>query len=205
MNRLLALRWGVPLAWALGAAPLAWLWFAALADRLGANPAEALIRQQGLWALRWLCLALAITPLRIALGWPALARYRRVAGLLCFGYATAHFLSYAWFELEWSASALATDVRKRPFILVGTLALLLLAPLAATSTAAAMRRLGPMRWQRLHRLVFAAAPLALLHFSWMRDGKRLYGEVWFYGGLLAALLGWRLWHRWRKARRGATS
>ena len=91
------------------------------------------------------------------------------------------------------------DIPKRPFVLVGTLALLLLLPLAATSWNGAIRRLGAARWQALHRLVYAVAVLAVLHFAWMRSGKRLYGEVWVYGLLLAALLAWRLQRRWRAA------
>ena len=185
---------------ALGGLPLAWLLHGALNDGLGANPAEALIRATGDWTLRGLCLTLAITPLRVQLGWPELLRFRRLLGLLTFGYALLHLLAYAWLDMGLVPEDIVRDIPKRPFVLVGTLALLLLLPLAATSWNGAIRRLGAARWQALHRLVYAVAVLAVLHFAWMRSGKRLYGEVWVYGLLLAALLGWRAQRRWRAAR-----
>ena len=185
---------------ALGGLPLAWLLHGALNDGLGANPAEALIRATGDWTLRGLCLTLAITPLRVQLGWPELLRFRRLLGLLTFGYALLHLLAYAWLDMGLVPEDIVRDIPKRPFVLVGTLALLLLLPLAVTSWNGAIRRLGAARWQALHRLVYAVAVLAVLHFAWMRSGKRLYGEVWVYGLLLAALLAWRAQRRWRAAR-----
>ena len=187
---------------ALGGLPLAWLLHGAFSDGLGANPAEALIRATGDWTLRGLCLTLAITPLRVQLGWPELLRFRRLLGLLTFGYALLHLLAYAWLDMGLVPEDIVRDIPKRPFVLVGTLALLLLLPLAVTSWNGAIRRLGAARWQALHRLVYAVAVLAVLHFAWMRSGKRLYGEVWVYGLLLAALLAWRAQRRWR-ADRGA--
>ena len=187
---------------ALGGLPLAWLLHGALNDGLGANPAEALIRATGDWTLRGLCLTLAITPLRVQLGWPELLRFRRLLGLLTFGYALLHLLAYAWLDMGLVPEDIVRDIPKRPFVLVGTLALLLLLPLAVTSWNGAIRRLGAARWQALHRLVYAVAVLAVLHFAWMRSGKRLYGEVWVYGLLMAALLAWRAQRRWR-ADRGA--
>ena len=186
---------------ALGLLPLAWLLHGAMSDGLGANPAEALIRATGDWTLRGLCLTLAITPLRVQLGWPELLRFRRLLGLLTFSYALLHLLAYAWLDMGLVPEDIVRDIPKRPFVLVGTLALLLLLPLAVTSWNGAIRRLGAARWQALHRLVYAVAVLAVLHFAWMRSGKRLYGEVWVYGLLLAALLAWRLQRRWRAARR----
>ena len=171
-----------------------------MADQLGANPAETLIRATGDWTLRGLCLTLAITPLRVQLGWPELLRFRRLLGLLTFSYALLHLLAYAWLDMGLVPEDIVRDIPKRPFVLVGTLALLLLLPLAATSWNGAIRRLGAARWQALHRLVYAVAVLAVLHFAWMRSGKRLYGEVWVYGLLLAALLAWRAQRRWRAAR-----
>ncbi|MFN4005828.1 MAG: sulfite oxidase heme-binding subunit YedZ [Hylemonella sp.] len=188
-----AARW---LAALLGLLPALWLLVAAAADRLGANPAEALIRGSGDWALRLLCLALAVTPLRVTLGLPALARWRRMAGLYAYGYALLHLLTYLWLDQGWDWGATLADVAKRPFILAGMVAVLLLTPLAATSWAGAMRRLGAARWQRLHRLVYAVAVLAVLHFYWMRAGKRDFADVWLYGSLIALLLLWRLWRRW---------
>lgn len=178
--------------------PLAWLVYAAAADRLGANPAEALIRATGDWTLRLLCLALAVTPLRQWTGWHALARLRRMLGLYTFFYATLHFLAYAWLDMGLAIGDIVRDIPKRPFILVGTCALLLLVPLAATSFDRAVRTLGAARWRALHRAVYAVAGLALLHFFWMRAGKNDFAEVAVYAAILGGLLGWRLWKRARR-------
>lgn len=171
----------------------------ALADRLGANPAETLIRATGDWTLRFLLLTLAVTPLRQLTGWHALARLRRMLGLYAFFYGAVHFLAFAWLDMGLELDAILKDIGKRPFILVGTTALLLMLPLAATSFNGAVRRLGARRWQLLHRLVYVIAPLGILHFFWMRSGKRLYGEVALYAAILAVLLGWRLLRHRRAA------
>ncbi len=168
--------------------PAAWLFYLAATDGLGANPAEALIRALGDWALRFLCVALAITPLRQWLHWPQLAAYRRMSGLYAFFYASLHWLAYVVFDMGLDVAAIVADLPKRPFILVGTLAWLLLLALAITSIPALMRRLGGRRWQRLHKAVYAVAVLAVLHFWWMRAGKNHFGEVWLYGSILAGLL-----------------
>ena len=168
--------------------PGAWLVWAAASNGLGANPAEALIRATGDWTLRLLCLALAVTPLRLWLAWPALARFRRMLGLYCFFYALWHLLCYSWLDLGWDWAELAVDVGKRPFILVGLLAFALLLLLALSSPARVMRWLGGRCWQRLHRAVYLVAPLAVLHFWWLRQSKNNLTEVWFYAALLAALL-----------------
>ena len=182
---------------AIGLLPLAWLVWRTATDQLGANPAETLIRATGDWALRGLCITLAVTPLRLLLGWPELLRFRRLLGLLTFGYASLHLLGYAWFDMGLVWDDIVHDVPKRPFVLVGTLAFALLLPLAATSWNGAIRRLGARRWQALHRSVYAVAVLAILHFWWMRSGKRNFTEVWVYGLVLAGLLGWRIWRRQR--------
>lgn len=182
------------------AGPALWLWGLALADRLGANPAEALIRGLGEWSLRLLCLTLAVTPLRRLTGWSALAGWRRGLGLWTFAYALLHLVAYAWLDQGWDIRAVGVDVAERPFILVGMLAVALLLPLAATSFNAAIRWLGAARWRRLHRAVYAVAGLAILHFFWMRSGKQLYGEVIVYAAILAVLLGWRAWDALSRAR-----
>ena len=187
-----------PVVFGLALLPLAWLVFAAATDALGANPAEALIRALGDWTLRMLCLVLAVTPLRVLTATPALARFRRMLGLFVFFYAGLHLLSYAWFDMGLDGPEIVRDVIKRPFILVGMLAGLLLTLLAATSFNRAIRWLGGARWRVLHRAVYAVAGLAILHFYWMRAGKNNFAEVWLYGAILAALLGWRLWHRMRQ-------
>lgn len=180
--------------------PAGWLTYAAFADQLGANPAEALIRATGDWTLRALCLVLAITPLRVQLGWPALARLRRMTGLYVYFYALLHLMCYAWFDMGLEWPDIAHDIAKRPFILVGFTAFVLLTPLALTSWNRAIRWMGASRWQGLHRLVYVIAPLALLHFFWMRAGKHRFGEVAIYAGIVALLLGWRLARRWRQRR-----
>jgi methionine sulfoxide reductase heme-binding subunit len=181
--------------------PLAWLVYGAVANRLGANPAEALIRSTGDWTLRFLCLVLAVTPLRQWTKQPALARFRRMLGLFVFFYAVLHFLAYAWLDMGLDLATIVRDIPKRPFALVGFLALLLLVPLAATSFNRAIKALGAPRWQALHRLVYAIALLALLHFFWMRAGKNDFAEVAVYAAVIGVLLGWRVWRlRLRPAR-----
>lgn len=198
VQKMLLHRAAKPLLFALSLVPLAWLVYAAVTDQLGANPAEALIRDLGDWTLRFLCLVLAVTPLRIATGTPALARFRRMLGLWVFSYGALHLLAYAWFDMGLDVGEIVRDIAKRPFILVGTLALLLLAVLAATSPHRAIRWLGAARWRALHRSVYAVAVLGILHFFWMRAGKNDFAEVLWYGTLLAGLLGWRIRHGWRQ-------
>ena len=203
MNRLLLHRAAKPVLFVLALLPLAWLVLAAATNQLGANPAEALIRSLGDWTLRMLCLVLAVTPLRVVTGTPALARFRRMLGLFVFFYALMHLLSYTWFDMGFEGTEIARDIAKRPFILVGMLSFTLLVLLAATSFDRAIRWLGGKRWRALHRAVYAIAGLAVLHFYWMRAGKNDFAEVAFYGAILAALLGWRVWHALR--RRGAVA
>jgi sulfoxide reductase heme-binding subunit YedZ len=184
-----------PLALVLCLAPLAWLLFGALTDRLGANPAEALIRSTGDWTLRFLCLTLAVTPVRMLTRTPQLARFRRMLGLLTFFHACLHLLAYGWLDMGLVPADIGRDILKRPFILVGFGAWLLLLPLAATSFNRAIRALGARQWQALHRLVYLVAGLALLHFFWMRAGKNDFAEVGVYAAIIAVLLGWRLARR----------
>jgi sulfoxide reductase heme-binding subunit YedZ len=184
-----------PTVFTLWLLPFAWLVWAAVADRLGANPAEALIRSLGDWTLRALLLVLLVTPLRVTFKLPALARLRRMLGVFVFFYATLHWLAYVWFDMGFVWADVVADIPKRPFILVGSLAWLLLLALAATSFNRAIRMLGAPRWQALHRAVYAIAVLALLHFFWMRAGKNNFQEVAVYAALFALVLGWRLWRR----------
>jgi methionine sulfoxide reductase heme-binding subunit len=188
-----------PVLFAAALLPFAWLLYGALADALGANPAEKLLRATGDWTLRFICLTLAITPLRHWTGQPALARFRRMAGLFAFFYACVHFLCYAWLDMGFDVAAIVRDIPKRPFILVGTLALVLLVPLAATSFNRAIKALGAVRWRLLHRLVYATVLLGLLHFFWMRAAKNNFAEVAVYATIVAILLGWRI-NEWRQRR-----
>lgn len=188
-----------PLVFIAGLGPLAWLVWGAVANTLGANPAEALIRATGDWTLRFLCLTLAITPLRHWFNQPALVRLRRMLGLFTFFYGVLHFLCYAWLDMGFVPADIVTDIAKRPFILVGTSALLLMAPLAATSFNRAIKALGGKRWQALHKAIYGVVLLALLHFFWMRAGKNNFGEWSIYAGIVAVLLGDRLLRARRKA------
>jgi methionine sulfoxide reductase heme-binding subunit len=181
-----------PLVFVVGVLPFAWLVYAAIYDQLGANPAEALIRSTGDWTLRFLCLVLAVTPVRVVAGLPALARFRRMVGLFVYFYALVHFLSYGWLDMGFDVADIVRDIAKRPFILVGSAAVLLLTPLALTSFNRAIRTLGARRWQKLHRLVYGIAALGLLHFFWMRAGKNDFAEVAVYTLVIGALLAWRL-------------
>ena len=178
--------------------PFCWLFYGALTDRLGANPAEYLSRATGDWTLRLLCVVLAVPLLRQLTNTPQLMRFSRMFGLFAYFYALLHFVSYAWFDKGFEFGEVLTDIVKRPFILVGFLALLLLTPLAATSFNRAIRGLGVVRWKALHRIVYLVALLALLHFFWMRAGKNNFAEVFVYAAIVGALFGWRIWEIVRK-------
>jgi methionine sulfoxide reductase heme-binding subunit len=180
--------------------PFAWLMYGAVSDNLGANPAEYLIRSLGDWTLRFLCITLAVTPLRVIAAMPALARFRRMLGLFVYFYVVLHFLSYSWFDMGFDLAEIAKDIAKRPFILVGFAGFLLLTPLAATSFNRAVKALGAKRWQALHKLVYVIAGLGILHFFWMRSGKNDFAEVAVYAAILAVLLGWRVVQFWKKKR-----
>lgn len=198
LNRWLLAPSAKPLFFVAGLLPLFWLILATAMNWLGANPAEALERSTGDWTLRMLCLALAVTPFRTVLRLPALARFRRMIGLFVYFYALLHFAAYAWFDMGLDLTEIAKDIAKRPFVLVGFAAVVLLTPLALTSFNRAMRALGGRRWQMLHRLVYVVAGLALLHFFWMRAGKNNFAEVFVYGAVLGVLLGWRVVQNIRK-------
>ena len=189
--------WAKPLLMLLLALPAVWLVYAAFNDLLGANPTEALTRQTGDWTLRGLCLVLAITPLREITGTPALLRFRRSLGVTTFVYACLHMLCYAWFDQGFALNEIWQDILKRPFIWMGFGGLVCMLPLALTSFNAAIRFLGVRRWQILHRLVYAVAVLAVLHFFWMRAGKNDFVEVGVYAAVLGTLLAWRIWNRWK--------
>lgn len=181
-----------PVLGLLALLPFAWLVYATANNLLGANPAEALVRGTGDWAIRALCLVLTVTPLRVMTGWSALARFRRMLGLLVYFYVVLHLLSYSWFDMSFDLQDIARDIPKRPFILVGFSAFVLLSFMAATSFNRAIKALGVRRWQALHRSVYAVAGLAILHFFWMRAAKNNFGEVALYAAILGVLLGWRV-------------
>ena len=199
MDAVLRHPWAKPLVFIGCLLPCAWLFWGAVSNQLGANPAEAIIRSTGDWTLRMLCGALAVTPLRVTLHLPTIARYRRMLGLFVYFYAILHLLAYSWLDHGFEVAEIARDIAKRPFILVGFAAVVLLTPLALTSFQRAIRWMGGKRWQLLHRLVYGVALLALLHFFWMRAGKNNFAEVAVYASILGVLLGWRLVRRVRQA------
>ena len=192
-----------PVLWLLCSLPFVWLVWGAANDALGANPAEYVIRATGDWTLRLLCVTLAVTPLRVMLGVPELAKLRRMFGLFTYFYVVLHLLCYSWLDMGFEWPEIALDIAKRPFILVGFSAFVLLTPLALTSFNRAIRWLGAKRWQWLHRLVYGVAMLAVLHFFWMRAGKNNFAEVFVYALVLFVLLAWRVVHSsmWRQLSR----
>ena len=183
-----------PLLFVLCLLPISWLIYRVATNGAGANPQEYLIRATGDWTLRFICIVLAVTPLRTITNTPQLARFRRVLGLFVYFYVVVHLLSYSWFDMGFDVADIAKDIAKRPFILVGFSAFVLLTPLAATSFNKAIKTLGPKRWQTLHKLVYVVAGLGLLHFFWMRAGKNNFAEVSVYAVIIALLLGWRVAH-----------
>jgi sulfoxide reductase heme-binding subunit YedZ len=194
MNKLLLHPAAKPLVFLLCLLPFAWLVYGVVANQLGANPQEFLIRATGDWTLRFLCIVLAVTPLRVMAKLNALARFRRMLGLYAYFYVVLHLLCYSLFDKGFDWGEIASDIVKRPFILVGFSAFVLLTPLAATSFNRAIKAMGAKRWQMLHKLVYLIAGLGLLHFFWMRAGKNDFAEVFVYAGIIAVLLGWRVWH-----------
>jgi len=187
---------------AIALLPLARLVWLGAGGGLGANPVEFVIRSLGTWTLVALLVTLSVTPLRLATGWAWLLRLRRMLGLFTFFYALLHLGAWLWFDHLFDAATILRDLLKRPYITVGFAALLLLLPLAVTSTNAWVQRLGGRNWQRLHRLVYVIAPLAVLHFWWQKAAKNDVGEPFVYALIVAALLGVRMF-RWALGRYGS--
>lgn len=194
-----------PMVFALCLGPLAWIAWAAFAGGfgptgpLGANPIEYINRYLGDWAIRFLLLALAITPIRGITGWAAIVRFRRMIGLYSFFYVCLHLSSYIGLDQFFDWREIWNDIVKRNYITVGMVNFVLLASLAATSTNAMIKRLGAKRWKRLHTLVYAAAILACFHFYMMRKGVQL--EPIVYAGIGAVLLGYRVVKHFQKKAR----
>ena len=172
--------------------PIIWLIYRVATNGAGANPQEYLIRATGDWTLRFICIVLLVTPLKVITNTPGLLRFRRMLGLFVYFYVVVHLLSYSWFDMGFDVADIAKDIAKRPFILVGFLGFVLLTPLAATSFNAAIKAMGAKRWQMLHKLVYVISGLGLLHFFWMRAGKNNFAEVFIYAAIIAVLLGWRV-------------
>ena len=190
--------------WAVCLAPLAQLLHRFRTDDLGANPIDFVTDSLGIWALRLLLASLALTPLRIVFGlsWPV--TLRRLLGLFAFAYAVLHLATWVVLDHFFDWPVMLADVVKRPYITVGMAAATLLVPLATTSTAGMIKRLGGRAWRRLHRLVYAAALLAVLHFIWLAKVGRI--EPYVYAAILGVLLGVRAVdaaRRWRRRRAAA--
>jgi methionine sulfoxide reductase heme-binding subunit len=188
-------RLAKPVVFAAALWPFARLAFAVLYDplSLGANPAETILHVTGDWCLQFLLITLAVTPVRRFTGWNAAIRFRRMLGLFAFFYGTVHLTAYVAFDQYFDLEAIVKDIVKRPFITVGFSALVLMLPLAVTSTKGWIRRLGAERWNRLHKLVYAVALLGVLHYWWLVKRDITWPLV--YAAVLAVLLGWRLWRR----------
>ncbi len=196
------LLWAKWMVFGVSLLPLLRLIVLGLQDGLTANPIEFITRATGDWTLYFLCLTLAVTPLRRVTGLNALIRFRRMLGLFTFFYASLHFLTFIWFDHFFDLADMMRDVLKRPFIAMGFSAFVLLVPLALTSNDFMLRKLG-RRWSVLHRLIYLIAILALLHFWWMRAGKNNFTEPLVIAAVIAVLLALRLiWLRRDTLRRG---
>lgn len=182
-------RYLKPAVFLLCLAPFAWLLKGALTGGLGPDPAEVIMASTGEWAARMLILTLLVTPLRQWTRWSMLMRFRRMLGLFVFFYASVHLLAFGHFYAGWLLSLLLEELSERPYIAVGSLAWLMLLPLALTSTGAMQRRLG-RHWRSLHRLVYPVAALVSLHILWQVRSDS--GEAIVYTAVFAALLGWRM-------------
>lgn len=186
-----------PLVFVAALAPFAWLVTRALTDRLSANPIEDITLTTGIWALRFLVLTLAVTPLRRVTGWNRLVQYRRMLGLFAFFYAVLHVLTWVVLDLFFAWDLILADIARRPFITAGMVALLAMLPLAVTSTKGWIRRLG-RRWQTLHRLVYLSAVAAAIHYLW--KVKVMWGSPVYYAAIIAGLLAFRLVWAFRQRR-----
>jgi methionine sulfoxide reductase heme-binding subunit len=202
LNKILSSKWAKVLVFIAALVPLALVANRAYHQDLTANPVEFLQHFTGDWTLRFLILTLAVTPLRKLLNLPDLIRFRRMLGLFAFFYLCLHFVTYIWFDQGFDLAGMWHDVQKRRFITVGFLGLLLLIPLAVTSTKGWIRRLGGKRWQRLHRLVYFAAVCGVIHYYWLV--KSDVRKPVFYGVLVAILLLWRLGSWFQKRNRSVT-
>jgi methionine sulfoxide reductase heme-binding subunit len=188
------------IVFAICLAPFLWLAFRAWSGRLSVNPIEDITLTTGIWALRFLVISLAVTPVRRLTGWNRLVQYRRMLGLFAFFYATLHVATYVVLDLFFAWNLIFADILKRPFITAGMVAFVTMVPLALTSTRGWIRRLG-RRWQLLHRLVYLSAIAAAVHYLW--KVKVVIGSPVYYAAIVAALLLFRVAWTMRASRRSA--
>ncbi len=186
-----------PLTFVLALLPAGYLVYRTYTNDLGVNPAETLQLETGGWALKFLLITLAITPLRRLTGWNRVIQYRRMVGLFAFFYASMHFLTYIVLDKYFAFGEMIADVAKRPFITAGFVAFTAMVPLAVTSTKGWIRRLG-RRWQSLHRLIYLSGVAAAVHFVW--KVKVAVGEPVYYAIVMALLLGFRVFWQLRSAK-----
>ena len=184
-----------PAVFVVALTPFLWLVFRGLTGRLSVNPIEDITLTTGIWALRWLLVTLAITPVRRLTGWQRIIQYRRMFGLFAFFYAMLHLLTYVVLDQGLAFEFILPDIVKRPYITAGMTAFTLMVPLAVTSTKGWIRRLG-RKWQLLHRLVYISAAAACLHFLW--KVKVAIGEPVYYAAILGSLLAFRVLWRFRR-------
>lgn len=197
MKSLLTSRWTRVAVFLLCLVPLAQMGVRAVQGDLGANPIEFITHATGDWTLRFLAIGLAITPLRRLLSLPDLIRFRRMLGLYAFFYGCLHLLTYLWLDQFFDVASISKDIMKRPFITMGFLSFVVMVPLAITSTAGAIRRMGGQRWQRLHRLVYLSAVAGVIHYWWLvKSDIRLPA---LYGGIVAVLLLYRAVRAWQQS------
>ncbi len=184
-----------PLVFAASLGPLAHLAHGAAFGSLGPNPIEAVTHGTGDWTLRFLLLTLALTPLRVLTGWGGFARFKRMLGLFAFFYAALHLLTYLWLDKFFAWPEIARDIVKRPFITAGMVGFAILLPLAVTSTAGMIRRLGGRAWKRLHRLAYLAALAGVVHYWWLVKADVSRPRI--YAIVFAVVLAARLYVAWR--------
>lgn len=185
-----------PLIFLVALVPLAFVVVKVIQNDLGPDPAQELAKLTGIWALRFLILALALTPLRLMTNQAEFVRNRRMLGLFAWFYATVHFMVWMTFLLEFQWGRIAAEIIERPFITVGFCSYVILLALAVTSPKFMVRKLG-RNWKRLHKLVYVAAILAVIHLLWIL--RTDVGEAVLYGGLVAILLGYRAFHKYRRS------
>jgi methionine sulfoxide reductase heme-binding subunit len=190
MHALLNSKWSKPAVFLLCLVPLGLLGWRGLHGDLTANPIEFITHATGDWTLRFLIITLCVSPLRKILGLPELIRFRRMLGLFAFSYACLHFTTYIWLDKFFDLSEVWKDIAKRKYITVGFTAFVLLIPLALTSTAGMIRRLGGKRWHMLHRLIYVSAALGVIHYYWLVKSAVI--KPLTYGAIVAVLLLWRL-------------
>jgi sulfoxide reductase heme-binding subunit YedZ len=190
MKKVLSNRWTKVVLFVLCLVPLAWLGWRAYQQQLTANPIEFITHYTGDWTIRFLLITLAVTPLRKLFNQPQLARFRRMLGLFAFFYGCLHLMTWLWLDKFFDLSEMWKDVVKRRFITAGMTAFLLMLPLAITSTAGWVRRLGFVRWQRLHRLIYFSALAGVVHYYWLV--KSDVREPLMYFGIWAVLMLYRL-------------